>query len=133
MPDPPTSDPRQFVQGAPVLHVPDVKATAAYYRDVLGFEWDFGDEEYSVVWRDNSAIHFARDDRGPTGIHLFQWVRDVDSYYREIVDRGAEVIAEPTDRGYNIRELSVRDPNGIEVIFRTGHLMVAFRVTSGCD
>jgi predicted enzyme related to lactoylglutathione lyase len=109
-----------------------VKATAAYYRDVLGFEWDFGDKEYCVVWRDNSAIHFARDDRGPTGIHLFQWVRDVDSYYREILDRGAEVIAEPTDRGYNIRELSIRDPNGIEVKLRTGHLMVAFRVTSGC-
>ncbi len=44
MPDPPTSDPEQFVQGVPVLHVPDVKATAAYYRDILGFQWDFGDD-----------------------------------------------------------------------------------------
>jgi catechol-2,3-dioxygenase len=37
MPDMPTSNPKQFLQGAPVLHVRDVKATAAYYRDVLGF------------------------------------------------------------------------------------------------
>ncbi len=49
MPDRPTSDPTQFIQGAPVLHVADVKATAAYYRDILGFKWDFGDGEYSVV------------------------------------------------------------------------------------
>ena len=61
MPALPSSDPKQFVQGAPVLHVPDVKASATFYRDVLGFTWDFGDETYAVVWRDNSAIHFVRD------------------------------------------------------------------------
>ena len=44
MPALPTSNPAQFVQGAPVLHVADVEATAAFYRDVLGFTWDFGDE-----------------------------------------------------------------------------------------
>jgi uncharacterized glyoxalase superfamily protein PhnB len=117
MPDQPTSDPKQFIQGAPVLHVTDVKETATYYRDVLGFECDFGDEQYSVVWRDNSAIHFTRGSQRPTEIHLFQWVRDVDSYYREVVDRGAEVIGEPTDRPYKIREFTVRDPNGIDLVF----------------
>ena len=118
MPDRPTSDPKQFIQGAPVLHVTDVKATAAYYRDVLGFKWDFGDEEYSVVWRDNSAIHLARGGpRPPTGIHLFQWVLDVDACFREIRDRGADVIEEPTDRPYQIREFKVRDPNGIDITF----------------
>jgi predicted enzyme related to lactoylglutathione lyase len=61
MPALPSSNPAQFVQGAPVLHVADVEATAAFYRDVLGFTWDFGDETYAVVWRDNSTIHFVRD------------------------------------------------------------------------
>ena len=118
MPELPSSNPRQFVQGAPVLHVPDVVGTAAFYRDVLGFTWDFGDETYAVVWRDNSAIHLARGgQRPPTGIHLFQWVRDVDAYFREIRDRGADVIDEPTDRPYQIREFKVRDPNGIEIVF----------------
>lgn len=118
MPDRPTSDPAQFVQGAPVLHVADVKATAAYYRDVLGFTWDFGDEQYSVVWRDNSAVHLARADRdAPAGIHLFQWLRDVDAYHREIRARGADVVEAPVDRPYHIRELRVRDPNGVEIVF----------------
>ncbi len=117
MPQLPSSNPRQFVQGAAVLHVSDVAATAAFYRDVLGFTWDFGDERYAVVWRDNSAIHFVRDDVSPVGVHLFQWVKDVDAYYREIVDRGAEIAKEPADQPYGIREFGLRDINGVGIVF----------------
>jgi uncharacterized glyoxalase superfamily protein PhnB len=117
MPGLPTSDPAQFVQGAPVLHVADVKATAAFYRDVLGFTCDFGDDSYAVVWRDNSAIHFVRSDGNPTGVHLFQWVKDVDAYFKEIVGRGAEVAAEPANQPYGVREFGVRDINGIGIVF----------------
>ena len=117
MPARPSSNPGQFVQGAPVLHVPDVLATAAFYRDVLGFTWDFGDDAYAVVWRDNSAIHFVRDESGPQGVHLFQWVKDVDAYYKELVDRGANVEAAPADQPYGIREFGVCDINGVGIVF----------------
>ena len=117
MPAPPSSSPKQFVQGAPVLHVPDVAATVAFYRDVLGFTCDFGDERYAVVWRDNSAIHFVRDQDLPRGVHLFQWVNDVDSYYDEIIGRGATVAAAPADQPYGIREFGLRDINGVELVF----------------
>ena len=117
MPALPSSNPPQFVQGAPVLHVTDVSAAATFYRDVLGFTWDFGDETYAVVWRDNSAIHFVKDENGPRGVHLFQWVRDVDAYYREVVDRGAKVATAPTDQPYGIREFGVRDTNGVGIVF----------------
>ena len=109
MPNLPSANPTQFIQCAAALHVPDVKATATFYRDVLGFNWDFGGDDYSVVWRDNSAIHFVKGDRRPTGVHLFQWVRDVDAYHREVVERGAEVIVEPADRPYHMRDFSIRD------------------------
>jgi uncharacterized glyoxalase superfamily protein PhnB len=117
MPDYPSPNPKQFIQGAPVLHVSDVEATAKYYRDVLGFNWDFGDPTYSVVWRDNSAIHFVRDDRGPAGVHLFQWVRDVDAYHRELMHRGADIDLAPANQPYGMRELVVKDINGIRIIF----------------
>jgi|SRR5688572_58493 predicted enzyme related to lactoylglutathione lyase len=117
MPARPSSDPAQFVQGAPVLHVPDVLATAAFYRDTLGFTCDFGDETYAVVWRDNSAIHFVRDESGAQGVHLFQWVKDVDAYYKELVDRGATVEAAPADQPYGIREFGVCDINGVGIVF----------------
>lgn len=100
-----------------MLHVPDVLGTAAFYRDVLGFTWDFGDDTYAVVWRDNSAIHFVKDDTSPSGIHLFQWVKDVDAYYREIVDRGANVSKEPANQPYGIREFGLSDVNGVGIVF----------------
>jgi predicted enzyme related to lactoylglutathione lyase len=117
MPALPTSHPAQFVQGAPVLHVPDVKAAAAFYRDVLGFTWDFGDESYAVVWRDNTAIHFVMDAQAPSGVHLFQWVRDVDAYFKEIRGRGAVVASEPADQPYGLREFGVQDLNGVRIVF----------------
>ena len=117
MPERPSSNPAQFVQGAPVLHVQDVTAAATFYRDILGFTWDFGDESYAVVWRDNSAIHFIRDAGTPNGVHLFQWVRDVDGYYGEILGRGAVIASGLTNQPYGIREFAVRDLNGVGIVF----------------
>ena len=117
MPEQPSANPKQFVQGAPVLHVRDVGRTAAFYRDVLGFTWDFGDDTYAVVWRDNSAVHFVRDDASPAGIHLFQWVKDVDTYYKEVLDRGANVANEPGTQPYGIREFALTDINGVRIVF----------------
>ena len=117
MPDRPTSDPKQFIQGAPVLQVPDVLASIAFYRDVLGFTCDYVEETYGVVWRDNSAIHFGKSDSTPTGVNLFQWVIDVDDYYNEVKANGAEISAEIGDREYEIRDFSVIDNNGVTVVF----------------
>ena len=117
MPDRPTEFPKQFIQGSPVLHVPDVIAAAEFYRDILGFNWDFGDETYAVVWRDNSAIHFVHDESGPKHVHLFQWVQDVDAYYAEIKSRGAVVASEPTDQPYGIREFGMQDLNRVGIVF----------------
>ena len=82
--------------------------------------WEFFRElapTYAVVWRDNSAIHFVRDSGKPSGVHLFQWIKNVYAYHREIVSRGAVVTMEPTDQPYGIRELGVRDVNGVAIVF----------------
>ena len=117
MPGVPHSNPKQFVQGSPVLHVVDVLATASYYRDTLGFNWDFGDENYAVVWRDNAAVHFTRGPEAPSGVHLFLWVRDVDAYYEELKERGTQAEMEPTTQPYGIREFSILDINGVAIVF----------------
>ena len=117
MPAHPSSNPAQFVQGAPVLHVPDVMSAAAFYRDVLGFTWDFGGDTYAVVWRDNSAIHFVKDAESPKGVHLFQWVKDIDTYYREVIGRGAAIATAPKNQPYGIREFGLQDLNGVGIVF----------------
>ena len=119
MPDRPTSSPRQIIQGAPILHVPDVTSIAAFYREVLGFRSDpeGTSDDYTVVWRDNAAIHFVRGESQPTGVELFQWVEDVDACHREVVERGGDVIVPLGNRPYGIRDFSLRDPNGMTVVF----------------
>ena len=118
MPDLPTSQPKQFYQGAPLLLVPDVAATAGFYHRILGFTSDPGavTTEYSVVWRDNAAVHLARGAHPPTGVRIFFWVRDVNALYDEVVGRGA-VIAVPIEtRSYGIRDFSIVDPNGVLIV-----------------
>ena len=55
--------------------------------------------------------------RVPGGVHLFQWLKDVDAYYKEVVDRGANVAKEPTDEPYGIREFGLSDVNGVHIVF----------------
>ena len=119
MPDFPKSDPEQFYQGAPLLSVPDVSATAAFYRGVLGFTTDEGTEtpDYSVVWRDNAAVHLAKGEHGPTGVRIFFWVKDVDALYSEVTGRGATISVPIGTRPYHVRDFSIRDPNDVEVVF----------------
>jgi catechol 2,3-dioxygenase-like lactoylglutathione lyase family enzyme len=121
VPKHPTSNPAQFIQGAPVLHVRDVMAMAGYFRDVLGFRFDFGDDRYAVVWRDNSAVHFLKAPQDPTGIHLFQWIRDVDGYLAEISTRGANITSGPVNTDYGTREFTVTGPAGLNIIFAQDH------------
>lgn len=118
MPDVPTSNPEQFYQGAPLLLVPDVLATADFYRRVLGFRTDTGTEtpEYSVVWCDNAAVHLAKGEHAPTGVRVFLWVKDVNALYEQVTTRGATVAVPIGTRPYGVRDFSIRDPNGVEVI-----------------
>src|SRR5262245_23865727 len=118
MPDFPTSNPKQFYQCAPLLSVPDVSATADFYRRILGFTTDPGTDspEYSVVWRDNAAVHLAKGERPPTGVRVFLWVKDVNALYEHVIERGATVAVPIGTRAYGVRDFAIRDPNGVEVV-----------------
>jgi len=119
MPDHPSGNPVQFYQGAPVLLVPDVPATASFYRRILGFRSDPGAEtpEYSVVWRDNAAVHLAKGERAPDGVRIFFWVKEVNALYEEVVAQGAVIEVPIGTRPYRVRDFSIRDPNGVMLVF----------------
>jgi predicted enzyme related to lactoylglutathione lyase len=119
MPDMPTGNPEQFYQGAPLLLVPDVLSTADFYRRTLGFKSDAGaaTPEYSVVWRDNASVHLAKGDQQPTGVRVFFWVRDVNALYEDVIKRGGEIATPIETRPYKIRDFSIRDPNGVQLVF----------------
>lgn len=119
MPDLPTGHPDQFYQGAPLLLVPDVTATADFYRQRLGFTSDpmAATPEYCVVWRDNAAVHLAKGERSPSGVRIFFWVKDVGALYEQVTQQGAAIAVPLETRPYGIRDFSILDPNGVLLVF----------------
>src|SRR2546427_12700500 len=97
MPNVPTSTPEQFYQGAPLLLVPDVPTTAAFYRRILGFKTDPGTAtpEYTVVWRDKAAGHLGKGGGAPTGGRIFFWGKEVHALYEGELNQGG-ALAGPT-------------------------------------
>ena len=67
------------------------------------------------------AVHpnSENDDR----IDVYFWVNDADALHREFTDKGADVVCEPGDQPYDMREFLVRDPDGHVLDF--GHNIAA--------
>lgn len=115
---------------ATVLLVEDVRRATDYYRDALGFDVELYDripDHYGYAQRDGCHVHFARFDGvrprpncevvPPDMFDAYFWVDDVDRFYGDVVERGAEVVHGPVDQGYGLREFRVRDPNGYILAF----------------
>ena len=113
----------------------DADAAIAFYRDGLGFEVrnDVGyegmrwitvgppDQSTSIVLHPPAADPGITDDERRTiaemmakgtyaGINLA--TRDLTTTFEKLAAAGAEVVQEPTDQPYGIRDCAVRDPAG---------------------
>jgi uncharacterized glyoxalase superfamily protein PhnB len=114
----------------PVLAVPDVSETVAYYRDVLGFHVDFvhGDPPvHARVCADPSHssqtvhIRFEPLERGGSGgSSVYLWLhvgKGLDRLYQVYRDRGVKIEREPGDRPWGLRQFIIEDCNGYLISF----------------
>ncbi|MGQ0543136.1 MAG: VOC family protein [Blastocatellia bacterium] len=118
----------ELKSAAPQLVVPDVVATAEYYRDVLGFKilgyWA-EPPVYSMVARDGVEIHFGKSESAGTSnakvrsgsFDLYIWVSDVEAIFQELTSSGADILEGPVTRIYESTEVVVRDLNGFHLVF----------------
>ena len=125
-----TADP-QMRAHAPVLLVRDVVGAHTYWAEKLGFRSPrlWGEPPtFCIPQRDGLSVMLNQvapeDDFRPNGDYdgrcdAYFWVRDVDALYEEFSAAGADVVCEPDDQPYGMRELLVRDPDGHLLIF--GH------------
>ena len=108
---------------APFLIVPDVGATLAYYRDVLGFKvaaYELAPENNGTATRDGCTIFFnsggpARPNAEvvpPDLFDVYLWTDDVRGLLAELRGRGADVLHVPIERPWGMLEIRVRDVNG---------------------
>lgn len=114
----------------------DPDASLAFYRDVLGFEvrndvgyggmrWitvgPVGQSDTSFVLEPPYADPGVTDEERNTIVEMMAKgtfarvilaVPDVDAAFEKIQAGGAEVVQEPTDQPYGVRDCAFRDPAG---------------------
>ncbi len=107
-----------------VLAVQDLLASAAYYRDVLGFEIrEIGDPGWRMFVRDGCRIlagHCAdaipARDLGDHSYFAYLVEDDVDGYYAMVRERGAELIKPLRSEPWKMREFGVRTIDGHRIM-----------------
>ena len=116
---------------APLFVVEDVVASANYYRDSLGFEFErfWGDPPCFVILHKDGAYLMlqstsdgrAEPNRARSGAadtwDAYVWIDGVDDYYKDIVKKGVNVVSEPCDTFYGNREIQIEDCNGYRICF----------------
>lgn len=119
----------RFFRADPVLAVPDILRTTAFYREVLGFHVDFlyGDPPNHAgvsrgEWSGNTVrIQFSLASRvanSSPAAYLQLFVDEhLDALYAHYRDQGVEVLAEPEDKPWGLREFAIRDCNGFVLVF----------------
>ena len=114
----------------------DPDASLAFYRDVLGFEvrTDVGkgrmrwitvgpvdQPETSILLAPPAVDPGITDDERRTIAEMmakgtYGWIllatRDLDSTFERLEASGAEIVQEPTQQPYGIRDCAIRDPAG---------------------
>jgi len=122
--------PAKLIASAAVLLVRDVHASAAHFRDAMGFSCGkiWGDPpSFAILTRDAMDVMIKQvDDHrrivpiwtvSPGLWDVYFWVDDVDALYRELVGRGAKIDYGLCDQPYGCREFGVQDIDGHDIGF----------------
>jgi catechol 2,3-dioxygenase-like lactoylglutathione lyase family enzyme len=104
------------------LMVSDVAAAAEFYTTKLGFKagFMFGDPpNIAGLNLGNVQMFLERGEPNPKGCSVYFVVGDADELFEFQRASGVEVVVEPEDRFYGLRDYRIRDLNGYELSF--GH------------
>lgn len=107
-----------------MIHVPNVQATADWYKEI-GFTVidsfdDLGEMNWALLSLGTSEIMFNAGGRSSSSerreVDLYVYVDNVDDLYIRLKDC-ADVVGEIDNTFYGMREFIIRDPNRFWVTF----------------
>lgn len=109
----------------PMFHVPDVRKTVDWYRDIgfavtATYDDNAGGLSFAVVSYGTGEVMFSSGGRLSTRhrreVDLYAYAQDIDDLYERIKNR-VEIVEGPHNRFYGMREIIVRDLNGFWITF----------------
>src|SRR2546423_15479552 len=95
----------------PILNVSNIQESFSWFEK-LGWRkgWDWGDPPtFGGVCSGDCEIFLCEDGQGGRGENsawMSIWVDDVDAIHKECVAQGIEFIMTPTDKPWNVREIT---------------------------
>lgn len=111
-----------FPQAVPEIPVNNVEKAAEYYVDVLGFHFDWGDDQGGIggisqgecrMFLTNEQFRKPYGTSGPVIVWLNLGSRhEVDELYQRWRTAGAKILAAPEDKPWHLREFRVADLDG---------------------
>ncbi len=110
---------------APMLHVPDVRRTVEWYRDIgfdvtVTYDDHAGGLSFAMLSFGTGEVMFSSGGRLSSQprreVDLYAYTDDVDRLYDRIKDR-LEIVEGPHNMFYGMREIIVRDLNGFWLTF----------------
>ena len=102
---------------SPMIPSFDLKETASFFTDVLGFTAEMLDDTYAVLHKNEQYVHILR--AGDIGeMEFYLNVDDVDAVWESIKDKLAGMkVREPFDREYGMREIHIVIPHTKTLLF----------------
>jgi len=107
-----------------VLAVPDLARSAAFYRDVLGFDIrDMGDPGWRMYVRDECRIMAGQcpdaippAELGDHSYFAYLVVDNVDAYHERVASAGSEIVKALASEKWGMREFGLRTVDGHRIM-----------------
>jgi predicted enzyme related to lactoylglutathione lyase len=111
-----------------VIAVPDLKASAKFYRDVLGFTiheisdpgWLFYRSGHCTIMAGECPNAIPPRQLGDHSYFAYLHIDDIDSFYASVCASGAEICKTIRDEPWGMREFGVVTVDGQRITFGSG-------------
>ena len=100
----------------------DFERSFPFYAETLGLhvyrEWSSGSTRGVVCFLGGGFLELSGSSRTGASENVGLWlqVRDVDGVGRELEEGGVDIIEVPTDKPWGLREMQIRDPDGLRIV-----------------
>ena len=100
----------------------DFERSFRFYAESLGLhiyrEWDSGSSRGVVFFLGGGFLELSGSSRTGASESIALWlqVRDVDVVGHELEEAGVDIIELPADMPWGLREMQIRDPDGLRIV-----------------
>jgi predicted enzyme related to lactoylglutathione lyase len=105
-----------------LLHPKDFERSLRFYSESFGLhiyrEWGSGSNRGVVFFLGGGFIELSGSSHTTANENVGLWlqVRDVDAVGAVLTETRVDVIELPTDKPWGLREMQIRDPDGLRIV-----------------